>query len=397
MSQGVINPPPIESSPIKPRVMQICLSNGWGGLEMYPSRIIPELQARGWQVVGLALDGSRVASSMQDAGIEPLTLRTGGAALWRLRRMLGWLREQDIRLLHCHKSSDLRLAALLATLNPDIRVIFTDHMGVTRPKKDLYHRWAYGHVSRLLSISEATRKRNLAAFPLPAERIQRLYLGIDPEALTPCLDVAEREALRSRLGIPTDAVGFGVAGRLTPGKGQRVFVEAFAQLVKEHPELKVHGVVIGGLTAAEGSREEYVAELQQLVEQLGVAEQFSFTGFRRDLARLFEVLDVVCVPSRNEAFGLTVIEAMAAGKAVIGSASGAIPELIDAHSGRLADPEMPGEWASAMAELAADPGLRASLGDNGSKRAFTHFHMSTHIAALIEVYQEVLGQSSYPS
>ncbi|GEN23833.1 LPS biosynthesis protein [Halomonas cupida] len=392
MSHGRMKPSYVKPPHLKPSVMQICLSEGWGGLEMYPSRIIPELEAQGWQVSGLALTGSRVASSMRDAGIEPLTVRTRGAALWQLRQILGWLRERDIRLLHCHKSSDLRLAALLATLNADLRVIFTDHMGVTRPKKDLYHRWAYGHVSRLLSISEATRKRNLKAFPLPAERIQRLYLGIDPAALAPRLDAAERRALRTSLGIPWDAVTLGVAGRLTPGKGQRVFVEAFAYLVKEHPELNAHAVVIGGLTAEEGSREEYVVELQQLVEQQGLAEHITFTGFRRDLARLFEVLDVVCVPSRNEAFGLTVVEAMAAGKAVIGSASGAIPELINTHSGRLADPETPREWANAMLELVGDANLRASLGDNASERVFTYFRMSTHIAALVDVYQDVLDQ-----
>ncbi|ERL51011.1 glycosyltransferase family 4 protein [Halomonas huangheensis] len=374
----------------KPKVMQICLSDGWGGLEMYPSRIIPELTAQGWQVYGLALDGSRVASSMQDAGIEPLTIRSRSAALWQLRRILGFLRKHDIRLLHCHKSSDLRLAALLATLNSRIKVIFTDHMGVTRPKKDLYHRWAYGHVSRLLSISEATRKRNLKAFPLPPERIQRLYLGIDPLGQAPRLDAGERRALRTSLGVPLDSLTLGVAGRLTPGKGQRIFLQAFADLLREHPELKVHAVLIGGLSAAEGSREEYVTELQQLVAQQGIAEHVTFTGFRRDLARLFEILDVVCVPSRNEAFGLTVVEAMAAGKAVIGSASGAIPELLDIHSGRLADPEAPVEWSNAMAELTGDASLRISLGENARERVFTYFQMSTHIAALVDVYQEVL-------
>src|SRR5690606_36252876 len=104
-------------------------------------------------------------------------------------------------------------------------------------------------------------------------------------------------------------------------------------------------------------------ELQALVRELGMTEHITFTGFRRDLARLFEILDVVCVPSRNEAFGLTVIEAMAAGKAVIGSASGAIPELIDAHSGRLADPQSAHHWATAMTELAGSAPLRERLGD----------------------------------
>lgn len=376
----------------KPKVMHICLSDGWGGLEMYPSRIIPELVAQGWGVHGLALQGSKVASSLAEAGIEPLTVQSRGRALTGIRRLLAYLREHDIRLLHCHKSSDLRLAALAATLRPGIKVVFTDHMGVTRPKKDLYHRWAYGRVSRVLSISEATRKRNIKAFPLPASRIQRLYLGIDPHHFAPRLDAAERRALRTSLGIPSGSVTLGVAGRLTPGKGQKVFVEAMAEVIREHPELHAHGVIIGGLSAEEGSREDYVAELQALVRELGMAEHITFTGFRRDLARLFEILDVVCVPSRNEAFGLTVIEAMAAGKAVIGSASGAIPELIDAHSGRLADPQSAHHWATAMAELAGNALLRERLGDEARERVSAHFLLSSHVLGLIKVYAEVLAE-----
>ncbi|MEQ5765998.1 glycosyltransferase family 4 protein [Halomonas sp. H33-56] len=373
------------------KVMHICLSDGWGGLEMYPSRIIPELAAQGWQVHALALGDSRVARSLDDAGVPTLTARSRGSALFGVRRWLEYLARHDIRLLHCHKSSDLRLAALLATLRPRLKVVFTDHMGVTRPKQDLYHRWAYGRVSRLLSISEATRRRNVKAFALPAERIQRLYLGIDPAPLAPRLDAGERRALRTSLGLPASATTIGVAGRLTPGKGQRVFVEALARLIAEHPALDVHGVIIGGLSAEEGSREEYVAELEALVAEQGLSQRITFTGFRRDLARLFEVLDVVCVPSRNEAFGLTVIEAMAAGKAVIGSRSGAIPELIDAHSGRLADPESATEWAAAMLELAQDGELRRRLGEEARRRVKQHFLLSQHVEGLTQVYDDVLA------
>lgn len=147
------------------KVMHLCLSDGWGGLEMYPARIIPELRRQGWEPHGLALAGSRVAESLASAGIEPLTLPSRARALLQAGQVLAYLKRHGIGVLHCHKSSDLRLGALLATLRPSLKLFFTDHMGVTRPKKDLYHRWAYGRVTRLFSISDATRARNLAAFP----------------------------------------------------------------------------------------------------------------------------------------------------------------------------------------------------------------------------------------
>ncbi|QJR00430.1 glycosyltransferase [Halomonas sp. PGE1] len=360
---------------------------------MYPSRIIPELARQGWQAHGLALAGSRVAESFREAGVEPLTLASRGRALLAVGRVLAYLKAHGIEVIHCHKSSDLRLGALLATLRPSLRLFFTDHMGVTRPKKDPYHRWAYGRVTRLFSISEATRQRNLAAFPLPAERIRRLYLGIDPAPYAPCLDDEARAALRRELGVPEGAVAIGLPGRLTPGKGQEVWIEALARLAETLPELAWHGVLIGGLTAGEGSDEAHVAALRRRIDELGLASRIAFTGFRRDLPRLFVALDIVCVPSRNEAFGLTVIEAMAAGKAVIGSDSGAIPELLDVETGRLAPPEDAAAWAAALAELADDAELRQRLGQAARHRVEEDFTLAAHVASLTEEYAGTLGKA----
>ncbi|MCA1768450.1 MAG: glycosyltransferase family 4 protein [Halomonas sp.] len=368
------------------KVLHICLSSGWGGLEMYPSRIIPELARQGWQSHGLALAGSRVAESFRLAGVEPLELPSKGRALLSVGRILGYLKAQGIGVVHCHKSSDLRLGALLVSLRPSLRLFFTDHMGVTRPKKDPYHRWAYGRITRLFSISEATRQRNLGAFPLPPERIRRLYLGIDPAPYATRLDDQEKAALRHDLCVPDGAVAIGLPGRLTPGKGQTVWVEALALLAEAQPNLAWQGVLIGGLTAGEGSDEAHVATLRQRIAALGLEPRISFTGFRSDLPRLFEALDIVCVPSRNEAFGLTVIEAMAAGKAVIGSDSGAIPELLDGKTGRLAAPEDAAAWTEALAELAADASLRRRLGQAARARVLADFTLTAHVASLIEEY-----------
>ena len=129
-----------------------------------------------------------------------------------------------------------------------------------------------------------------------------------------------------------------------------------------------------------------MAELRQRVVELGLESRVTFAGFRRDLPRLFEALDIVCVPSRNEAFGLTVIEAMAAGKAVVGSDSGAIPELLDAETGRLAAPDDPQAWSDALAELAADAELRKGIGQAARHRVETGFTLASHVKALIEEY-----------
>jgi glycosyltransferase involved in cell wall biosynthesis len=304
-------------------------------------------------------------------------------------RILAYLKTHDIQVIHCHKSSDLSLGALLATLRPRLRLFFTDHMGVTRPKKDVYHRWTYGRVSALFSISKATRARNIEAFPLPPEKIHLLYLGIDPEPYASRLDDEGRYALRHQLGIPDSVVAIGLPGRLTQGKGQQLWIEALARLRELPLRSSWHAVFIGGLTAQEGSNETFVRELRQRIVELGLDESITFSGFRSDMPRCLEVINIVCIPSRNEAFGLTVIEAMAAGKAVIGSDSGAIPELIDEATGCLARHDDAAAWTSRMAILIDDEGLREILGSEAKRKAKKDFSLENHVAKLTSFYENM--------
>ncbi|NWO10290.1 glycosyltransferase [Chromohalobacter salexigens] len=378
-----------EELALQHKVLHICLSRGWGGLEMYPARIIPELARQGWRAYVLTLEGTRLAKTLAGCdATEMRSVRSPLRAFWQLPVLVRWLRRRGIGVVHCHKSSDLRLGALLKCLCPELRLVFTDHMGVTRPKHDPYHRWVYRHVDRVLSISEATLTRNRQAFPLPASRITLLYLGIDTADFVPQLDTDARCALRDTLGIPREAVAMALPGRLTPGKGQQLLLDAFIRL-RDAGDTQSHLVLIGGLEADEGGNPTFIASLQQQVREQGLEERVTFTGFRRDLPRLFEVMDIVCVPSRNEAFGLTVIEAMAAGKAVVGADSGAIPELIGAGCGRLVDPQDPTAWAATLRELRDAPALREQLGTAARRLANARFTLAKHVTGLRAVYEDI--------
>src|SRR5690554_8235948 len=101
---------------------------------MYPARIIPELQRQGWECHGLALVGSRAAESMAVAGVEPLSAPSGGRALLQVRHILGYITLHAIEVLHCQRSSDLRLGALVAALRPSLKLFFTAPMGIARPE-----------------------------------------------------------------------------------------------------------------------------------------------------------------------------------------------------------------------------------------------------------------------
>lgn len=356
--------------------MQICLSQGWGGLEMYPIRVGTGLLERGWRVFGLALAGSLVARDMKAAGFEVFEVVSRNQALWRLPALLRWMKRNDIHLVHCHKSSDLLLAALLKSFY-SYRLIFTEHMGAKRPKKDLLHRWIYGKVDRVLSISDETLIRNRAALPLPAERIQRLWLGTE---LAHCEEAPA--LIRHELGIP-DGPLIGMVGRFSRGKGQRELLDAFALLRTKFTDLQL--LLVGGKLAAEGADEAFVAELEREIARRQLGAVVHLPGFRRDTARMLQAMDVVTIPSHNEAFGLTVIEAMAAGKPIVGAPTGAIPEVLGG-AGLLAESLLPEAFSLQIKLLLEDNKLREHSGTQARIRAEQEFGMSQHLDKLCQHY-----------
>ena len=369
------------------KVMHICLSRSWGGLEMYPGRVASEFQRQGWEVHGVALADSHVADSLKAVGVTPLVFGSPIAALLAARTILRYLRREGIQVVHCHKSGDMRLGALLVALAPDLRLFFTEHMGARKPKKDWYHRWAYGKVQKVFAISESTRAGNLEALPLPAQRIRRLYPGVDFAPFDTPLPQADRRRLRTSLGAPPGGLLIALPGRITPEKGHGLLLEALALLRERALATPWACVMIGAPTENDARAERFARQLKERASALGLAEQVTFAGFRRDLPACLQAVDVVCIPSRNEPFGLAVIEALAAGNPVIGSASGAIPELVAPQWGCTADPDDPRQWADALQWVLTSAEQRQALGKAGSAWVRQTFAMDVHVQALIAAYR----------
>lgn len=364
-------------------VLQVCLSKGWGGLEMYPIRIGMQLKTRNWRVFGLALEGTRVAEEMKSAGFEVTEVTSKCQAIRQLFQLVKLLRDNNITVMHCHKSGDLLIGALLKQFCR-FRLIFTEHMGVTKPKKDLYHRWIYEQVDQLLAISDVTLTRNRNALPIAVEKTQRLWLGTDVKPYP--LKEQEKERLLQEFHIHQEAQIVGLIGRLCKGKGQRELIQAFAQL--EPAKHNYYLLLVGGFQESQGADQGEADFLQQLAQSLDISSHVIFTGLRQDIDIMLSLMDIVCIPSHNEAFGLTVIEAMAAGKAIIGANTGAIPEVLD-DSGIFVPPRDVAAIAKQINKLFNRKNMRISLETLATKRANDFFTTENHIDKLIQFYSDI--------
>lgn len=350
---------------------------------MYPIRTGHEFISRGYKVYGLCTLGTQVADGMRESGIETYEISTKGALIAsKLYDLNRWLVQRNVTIIHCHKSGDILISALL-NLILKRKTFFTEHMGVKSSKLDLYHRLVYAHIERVFSISNETYKRNIKALPVPKEKISLLWLGTHvPSSHIEDLEVIK--SMKSELSLPHDSFVIGNVGRVCSGKGQMELVEAFALLQEHYPDLQL--VLVGGLEASEGSDNKFVQELKERVVELGLESRVLFTGFRKDTSRMLALMDIVCLPNHNEAFGLTAIEAMAAKKAIVGANTGALPEILEPVA-LLCNPLDPSSLAACIEKYIQNPKTLHENANLAFLRAKNEFAINIHVERLSQFYE----------
>ncbi len=206
-------------------------------------------------------------------------------------------------------------------------------------------------------------------------------LGLELERLTG----AKSGSLRQDLGVPRSAPLVGIVGRLVPIKALDLFLAAAAQIVKTNPD--IHFAIVG-----DG---ELWDRLHGDVATLGLNVSVHFAGWRQDLPEVYSDLDVVVCCSRNEGTPVSLIEACAAGRAVVGTQVGGIPDIIAAGvNGLLVPSGDPAALAAAITGLIADPGRRRSMGLAGRQMVMDRYGSERMVSELKQVYARLLERAT---
>lgn len=234
---------------------------------------------------------------------------------------------------------------------------------------------------RIIVPSDAVRRAFVAAGG--AEALVRIVPNGVP---LPRPDGRTRQELRSMLGLP-DGPLVGVFSRLARWKGQHVLLEALARL----PD--VRGVIAGTALFEEDA---YAQELQSTVERLGLADRIGFLGHRDDIPDLMRAVDIVIHPSiAPEPFGLTVVEGMLACSPVIGTAAGAIPEILDrGQAGWLVAPDDAVALSGAISEIFASTEEVERRVAHARRRAETHYSAERMVREITALIDEVSMETS---
>ena len=303
--------------------------------------------------------------------VRPWTLGPMVLAVMRLRRLL---RRERVTLVHAHGSRGT-LYAGLATRGLGVPLVW--HVRVAEPDPRLDR--LLGRLAEAIVVNSGATAARIRRLPGAAAKLTIVPNGVDPARFAPGPADAR---LGDSLGLDPAVPVVGYFGRLERGKGVDVLVDAATRL---HGKLPATAFLFVG----EGPLGE---TLMARAAAAGLPARF--TGQRDDVAALLRLCAVVVLPSRQEAFGRILIEAMAVGVPVVATAVGGIPEVcVDGVTGLLVPPEDPDALAVAIALTLTDQAATAARVTAATADVHARFALTAHAARVEAVYAEVLGAS----
>ncbi|TPW30362.1 glycosyltransferase family 4 protein [Pararhizobium mangrovi] len=306
----------------------------------------------------IAVVGPGLPSSLPHLGIRQL------AGLWR--RPNG----KRFRVWHARRNVEMAAGIVLRdVLRMPIRLLFTSaaqrhHKATTR--------WMIARMDAVV----ATSARSGGFLRVEHSVIRH---GIDTEAFHPGEPFSTEKPYR-----------IGCSGRIRPQKGTDLFVDTMIALLPDHPDWQAE---ITGRATPE--HRAFAADLKERIRAAGLAERIRFLGEIDDIKPWYRALTLFVAPSRNEGFGLTPLEAMASGTAVVTSNAGAYDELVDPGKTGTVAPAGDGEaLREAIRPYLDDPAVAHRYGSAGARRARAHFRLEQEAQALAAIYERLQHQPS---
>ena len=370
-------------SPTRPlTVLHLVANRWWTGSAEPVIRLLTGLRARGHRVLLGLIAGDRFEQKAREAGLAPLaglSLEVRGnpvRALADLRRVRATVRAEGVDVIHTHHSHDHWLGWLARGGGPAALVRTFHNARAVRlgwPSTALYRR-----TDALIAVSREIEERGRRA-GIPADRLARVEGVVDLGRFETGDGGA---AIRKEFDLGGAPV-LGCVARFAPRRGHELLIRAFRLLLAEYPGARL--LLVG--------KGEARARLEALVTELGVAREVLFTGYRdADLPGVLQALDAFALMGAgSDESCRAALEAMAAGRPVVGRRVGALPEtVLHGVTGLLLDDDQPESVAAALRALIAEPERAVAMGRAGKERARALYGSDVHAARVEAVYESAL-------
>jgi len=285
--------------------------------------------------------------------------------LWRRRTPLIW---------HARRNDEMIAGVVLRALGWPLKLVFTSaaqrhHTWLTR--------WLISRMDAIIATSA------LSASFLKRESTVVMH-GVDTISYAP---PADRTAAFEQSGLP-GRYAIGCFGRVRAQKGSDVFVAAMCRLLPRYPDFSA--VIVGAVVP---EQQGFADGLKKQIEAVGLQSRIVITGeiAIEDVQRWYQRLTIYAFTSRNEGFGLTLIEAMSSGAALVASRAGAAEFVVeDGVTGVLTPPGDVDALVAALEPLMQDPASAADMGMRARSRVLEKFSLDAEADAIAAVYRSLI-------
>jgi len=387
------------SQPI--RVLRVIARLNMGGPAIHVANLAAGLETRGYHTTLVAGSLARGEDSMaflaERLGVTVVSvaeLQREVSVLHDARsvlRVAELIRDERPHILHTHTAKAgaiARAAALLAGGARPPVVLHTFHGHVLKGYFNAGRTALFRQVERtlarasdvLVAVSPEVRDELVELGVAPYEKFVVIRLGIPLEERLG--DPTADSDYRRLYGIPEDAFVVGWVGRMTGIKDTGAVVD----IVRAARDRGVNAVLC---MVGDGPEREV---LEQLAHKLGVARYCYFVGYQSDVAGYYRLFDAFLLPSVNEGTPVSAIESLASGTPVVANRVGGVPDVVrDEVDGFLVEPGDTDAATARLAELAADPLLRARLGESGRSRVLERYSVERLVDDVDRLYRSLLA------
>jgi mannosyltransferase len=285
--------------------------------------------------------------------------------LWRRRNSLIW---------HARRNNEMIAGVVLRSLGWPLRLVFTS-------AAQRHHSWITRWLVRRMDAIIATNDISASFLKREATVIPH---GVDTDTYAPPSD---RAAAFGEAGLP-GRYAIGCFGRVRAQKGSDVFVDAMCRLLPRYPDFTA--VMVGAITS---EQTVFANDLRKRIEAAGLQSRIVITGELPidQVQRWYRRLTIYAFTSRNEGFGLTLIEAMSMGAALVASRAGAAELVVeDGATGVLTPPGDVDALVAALEPLMRDPASAAGMGERGRARVLEKFNLDAEANRIAEVYRTLV-------
>jgi len=292
------------------------------------------------------------------------------------------LSDGRFRIFHARRVDEMIQALILKhVLRAKIKIVFSSAAQRSRSGST---KWLTDKMDAVLAMCKAS------ASHLHRKPDAIIYHGIKTDVYTP---PENKETAWQAINLLPQSInkgkrGIAILGRVRAQKGVHLFVKSCIELLDKYPDYTA--VIVGSISS---SNENFVKKLQTEIEKAGLVERIVFVGEQNfaDIPKIFSALSLVVALSDNEGFGLTIVEAMGSGAAVLASEAGAWPEVVRAgKDGYVVPINDLSAVIDKMDLLLSDQDKLTQMGVNGRERVLEHYSVQREAKQLVEFFRSLM-------